>query len=81
MSDLESRDAAGLTLRIDGSRCAGYMACRSIAPEAFEMGPGGIITFRDPTQVERERLLEACAACPAQALSVLDEHGELLVPR
>ena len=81
MSDLEERRAQGLLLRIDTTRCAGYMACRSIAPEAFELGHAGTITFRDPEQVERERLIEACAACPAQALSVLDEHGSPLVPR
>ena len=64
----------------DTTRCAGYMACRSLAPEAFEMGDGGVITFGEPEDADREQLLEACRACPAQALSVLDAEGKQLVP-
>jgi len=36
--------------------------------------------FMKPETVERERLLEACDACPVDALTVWDETGRQIVP-
>jgi ferredoxin len=38
------------------------------------------VVFVEPEQVDPDRLLKACAACPVDALSVFDEDGTQLVP-
>ncbi len=80
MADIEERKVQGLTVRIDRMACAGFKDCIKVAPEAFELGDDGVVLFAEPDEVERERLIEACRVCPAQALVVLDEKGNKIVP-
>lgn len=78
---MEEREIGGLTVRIDRLLCVGFGDCIDEAPEAFEFDGEGIATFVEAAEAtERERLLEACRACPVDALVVLDEEGEQLVP-
>ncbi len=80
MTDLSERRIGELTVRIDRLLCVGFADCVAEAPETFELDEGGIAEFRaDPGQVSRERLIRACAACPVDALSVLDSDGTPLV--
>lgn len=76
----ERRVASGLTILIDPDLCVGFGDCVTASPEAFELDEDGIAVFRAPETVPRERLLEACDACPVDALTVLDEDGRQLVP-
>lgn len=76
----EDRQVDGLTLRIDRRSCAAFKDCIGIAPEAFSLGDDDVVTFLEPEQVNRERLIEACAVCPVNALIVLDEAGRQIVP-
>ncbi|MFQ5688927.1 MAG: ferredoxin [Gemmatimonadota bacterium] len=70
----------GLTLRIDRDLCVGFADCCTVAPEAFDLDEEGIAVFRGSGEVPRARLLEACAACPVDAITVSDGAGVLLVP-
>lgn len=77
---VEEREIRGLRVRIDRTLCVGFGDCVTAAPEAFVLDDEGIATFVAPPVVERVRLLEACAACPVDALTVVDAEGHQLVP-
>lgn len=80
MSDIEERTVNGLNVRIKRDTCAAFKACESIAPEVFHLGEDNVITFKETIgEIDRERLLEACRACPVNALQVIDANGETLV--
>jgi ferredoxin len=79
--DIEERRVADLTVRIDRLICVGFETCVDLAPDLFRMDSGGIATFAERTEgVARERVLEACRACPVDALQVFDDSGAQLVP-
>ncbi len=80
MSRFEERVVHGLKVRIDRDLCVGFENCAQEAPEAFKLDDGGVVTFVNPEQVDRERLVRACDVCPVDAISVWDEQGKQLVP-
>jgi ferredoxin len=80
VTDFEDREVNGLKVRIDRALCVGFGDCVTGAPEAFKMADDGIVVFVAPEQVGREQLLEACDACPVDALTVWNGDGEQLVP-
>lgn len=81
MSDVLERRLAGLTVRIDRLLCVGFGDCIDDAPEAFELDAEGVAAFRESAgEADRERLVRACAACPVDALTVLDPDGRQLAP-
>ena len=69
-----------LRIEIDPLLCVAFADCVRIAPEAFELNDAGVVVLVEPQKVERARLLEACAACPVDALLVWDADGKQLVP-
>ena len=83
------RRIAGLTVRIDRLLCVGFGDCIDEAPESFELDAEGVVVFREEAgavdreeadAVDRERIVRACAACPVDALTVLDGEGRQLAP-
>jgi ferredoxin len=81
MSHIDERRVGRLTLRIDRDLCVGFGDCIQVAPEAFELDSEGVaVVIQGAEEVERERLLEACRACPVDALTAHDEDGALLAP-
>jgi ferredoxin len=80
VADSDDRRIGGLRIRIDRGLCVGFGDCIETAPEAFRLDGEGVAVFTRPEQVERERLLAACDACPVDALTVWDETGEQIVP-
>ena len=71
MDDFEERRIEGLTIAIDRLTCIGSRNCVKIAPEVFQLGADGIVTFTEaPPDIGRERLAEACGVCPVDALRV-----------
>jgi ferredoxin len=81
MSHIDERRVGRLMLRIDRDLCVGFGDCIQVAPEAFELDGDGVAVFIEGAEgVERERLLEACRACPVDALTAHDEDGGLLAP-
>lgn len=75
-----ARRIGDLRVRIDRTLCVGFGDCITTAPEGFELDADGIAVFTRPEEVPRWRLLEACAACPVDALTVVDEDGHQLIP-
>ncbi len=80
MSDDTERMVGGLKVRIDRGLCVGFGECVNAAPEAFALDGEDVAVFMKPEQVDRERLLQACDACPVDALTVWDETGGQIVP-
>ncbi len=79
--DLKERIVTGLTVRIDRTRCVATTNCIKLAPDCFELDEERIVTFRqDLQEPPRETVVEACDACPVDALSVIDESGRQIVP-
>jgi ferredoxin len=59
---------------IDRSLCSGFGACAELAPEIFELEPGGVASARvgdssDPI------VLEAANACPMAAITIVEEEA------
>ncbi len=77
----EERQISGHTIRIDRTLCIGTGNCVAVAPEVFVLGDDQIVTFvGGPEDIEPERLVEACAVCPVDALIAIDPDGKQLVP-
>lgn len=80
MSDIEERDVAGLTVRIDRTLCVGFEDCMEDGPALFRLDAEGICTFGDdPDGVGREAVIRACEVCPVDALEVFDGDGTKIV--
>ena len=79
--DIEERQVAGLTVKIDRLICVGFETCVEVAPDLFQMDEEGIAIFTsDTNDVDKEMVLEACKECPVDALVVLDASGNQLHP-
>ncbi len=70
----------GLRVEIDPDLCVGFADCLAEAPEAFDLDESGVAFFTRPDAVARHAFLDACAACPVDAITVWDEGGEQLIP-
>ncbi|GAB7110310.1 hypothetical protein JCM4814A_86250 [Streptomyces phaeofaciens JCM 4814] len=56
---------------VDLNRCQGYAQCAFLAPEVFVMhGEEGLLYDPEPDEAQREKLAQAVAACPVQAILV-----------
>lgn len=80
MSDFDERSVGDLRVRIDRTLCVGFGDCVTEAPEAFVLDESGTAIFVKPDDVERERLLRACEACPVDAITVWNREGVQVVP-
>jgi len=59
---------------IDRSLCSGFGSCAELAPEVFEVDPGGLVSLRVGTSDDAS-VLEAAAACPMGAIQVVEERA------
>ena len=59
---------------IDRSLCSGFGSCAELAPEVFEVDDGGLVSLRAGTS-DDPAVLEAAAACPMAAISVVEERA------
>jgi ferredoxin len=80
VSEFDERAVGNLRVRIDRTLCVGFGDCVTGAPGAFVLDGEGIAVFVNPDQVDRDQLLQACDACPVDALTVWDAEGQQIVP-
>jgi len=64
------------TITIDRSLCAGYGDCVGLAPEVFEQDGENISVVIDPEGAADEAILDAARACPVDAITLVDQHGD-----
>ena len=63
--------------RIDTSACSAHGDCVDIAPQVFALEDTARVVGRGPDEL----ILEAAEACPALAITVIDdETGETIFP-
>jgi ferredoxin len=58
-------------IEIDRNLCSGFGACADLAPDIFELEPGGTASVR-AGESDDPRVLDAAAACPMAAISVIE---------
>jgi ferredoxin len=81
VSHIEERRIGDLTVRIDRTLCVAFELCIDLAPDVFRFDDEGIATFTGTeADVSRDLLIEACRACPVDALVVIDGEGSEIVP-
>lgn len=81
MTNFEERTIGELVVRIDRLLCVGFEDCVTCAPEVFRMDDEGIATFtEEPGAVGAERLVDACRACPVDAITILGSAGQQIAP-
>lgn len=76
----DERHVGTMRVRIDRTLCVGFGDCVTAAPEAFALGQDDVAVFLAPESVNPLQLIRACASCPVDALTVWDEHGNILAP-
>jgi ferredoxin len=61
-----------MRINVDTDRCTGHGVCESIAEDIFEVGDDGIVhlLIEDVPESRRDKIAEAVAECPTQALSI-----------
>ena len=59
---------------IDRSLCSGFGACADLAPQIFELDGEGLASVRVGTS-DDATVLDAAAACPMAAISVIEEQA------
>jgi ferredoxin len=59
---------------IDRSLCSGFGSCAEMAPEIFEVDDGGLVSLRVGTSGDPS-VLDAAAACPMAAISIVEEEA------
>jgi ferredoxin len=59
---------------IDRSLCSGFGACAELAPEVFAVDDSGLVSLRIGTS-DDPAVLDAAAACPMAAISVVEEQA------
>ena len=81
MENMSERRIAGLTVRINRNVCIATANCMKVAEDVFEFDEERTCAFRSQdVTIDRERLIEACRVCPVDALTVIDEAGNQIVP-
>jgi ferredoxin len=79
--DYREREISGKTVGIDRTLCIGSGNCTNLAPEIFVIDEENIVAFQDETpDIDADRLEEATAICPVDALFLTDEEGNQVVP-
>ncbi|MFF1688511.1 MULTISPECIES: ferredoxin [unclassified Streptomyces] len=60
-----------MSVVVDLNRCQGYAQCAFLAPEIFAMhGEEALLYAPEADEALREKLAQAAAACPVQAILV-----------
>jgi ferredoxin len=68
------------TITIDRELCRGYAECVNIAPEVFGHDADERAVVLDPEGDKDENILDAARACPVDAITLVDEHGDQVWP-
>lgn len=81
MSDIVERKVSGFTVKIERPNCIGSKNCVNAAPNLFELDDEQICSFKENNEgIEQEVIVEACSVCPVQALYVIDQDNNQIVP-
>ena len=81
MSDAPEKKIGDITVRLNRGGCISTGACVKAAPEVFKLDSRQLVSFLEPpSEVDRDRLIDACQFCPVGAIAARDDSGEQLAP-
>lgn len=81
MNDTIERKVSGFIVKIERPTCIGSKNCINVAPYLFELDGDQICSFKESTEgIENDVIVDACSVCPVQALYVIDENDNQIVP-
>jgi ferredoxin len=81
MPQFDERRLGTLTVRIDRDLCVGFGDCLDLAPQVFALDEDGVAIFlAPPGEIDTDHLVQACDACPVDAIEVFGVDGRQLVP-
>tara|TARA_B110000014_G_C20118224_1_gene591388 strand:+ start:189 stop:500 length:312 start_codon:yes stop_codon:yes gene_type:complete len=83
VSNIDEQRVNGLTVKIDRDLCVGFGDCIDLAETVFEFDEENIAVIKEEIDIktfDEEGFLEACRACPVDAITVLDGNGEQVAP-
>lgn len=65
-----------MKVRVDSELCAGFGVCLGLAPEVFELHDDGyaVVLLSDVPPELEDAVREAVSQCPANAISVSEDH-------
>lgn len=65
-----------MKVRVDSELCAGFGVCLGLAPEVFELHDDGyaVVLVSDVPPELEDAVREAVSQCPANAISVSEDH-------
>lgn len=83
-----------ITVKVDDKLCIGSGSCVVMASENFSLNAKGKAEIRasekakiksgelvlEVTSATKKKILEAAMACPAMAISIVDEKGKKIYP-
>jgi ferredoxin len=62
-----------MRVEVDMDLCQSNGLCQAAAPDVFELGDDDILRWvEEPGEERRAEIEEAAAACPVQAITVID---------
>lgn len=67
-------------ITVNRELCESSAKCVSLAPGVFELDDEEICVVLDPEGGKDKRILLAARACPVDAITLIDEHGEQVWP-
>lgn len=76
---LVEREVHDVRVVIDRDLCVGFGDCVTEAPDAFDLDDEGVAVFTTPEASIKSCLLDACASCPVDAITVF-EDGVAIIP-
>ena len=60
-----------MRVAVDADRCQGNGVCARIAPEVFELRPGGVsVTSEEPAPALERAVRDAARRCPTRAVEL-----------
>lgn len=63
-----------MKIKVDQEICIGAAACIAAAGKTFELNDTGKSQVKDPKGDPEEAIREAAAACPTQAIEIIEEN-------
>lgn len=71
---MTAEEVVNMRTVVDLTRCEGYAQCVFLAPEMFELhGEEGLLYATSVPEDQEERVRQAAAACPVQAILLGEE--------
>jgi len=70
-----------MQVEVDKSKCIGSLPCTKISPAVFKLGDDGKAYILDAKGDTDDQIMLAAQSCPASAIIVKDDEGNIIFPK